>query len=139
MAEAFGKSNTSQIIDMKGNNGDVNTPQYAIYENGKLAKVALFNFMTDPTGAHDYTAALHLNGAGAVVPAQVHVKYVHAFYMYTSSKPSKISYRFICLSESGYALGWSGKVIQFQDAPRAHLCPRPSVTDSRPTAVFKGS
>lgn len=75
MAEALGKSNTSQIIDMQGNGGDVHTPQYAIYENGILSKVALFNYMTDPTGANDYTVALHMNG-GATVPAQVHVKYV---------------------------------------------------------------
>lgn len=77
MAEAFGKTNTSQIIDMMGNNGDIHTPQYAIFENGILAKVALFNFMTDPTHASDYTAVLHLNGGQ--VPAQVHVKYALAY------------------------------------------------------------
>ena len=79
MAEAFGSSNTSQIIDLEVNNPNASsyTPQYAIYENGNLAKVALFNYMDDPSGANDYNATIHLNGG--TVPSQVFVKRVASF------------------------------------------------------------
>ncbi|KAJ7620418.1 glycoside hydrolase family 79 protein [Roridomyces roridus] len=73
-AEVFGKTNTAQIVDMFGNNASVYTPQYAIYENGALARVGLFNYMTDPSGANDYTASLSV--AGGNVPASVQVKYL---------------------------------------------------------------
>ncbi|KAJ7923331.1 glycoside hydrolase family 79 protein [Mycena leptocephala] len=71
-AEVFGKTNTSQIIDLLGNNASDHTPQYAIYENGSLARVALFNYITDSTGASDYTATISVSD-GTV--ASVHVKY----------------------------------------------------------------
>lgn len=78
MAEAFGSSNTSQIIDLQGNDGNIYTPQYAIYENGALAKVALFNYVTDPTGATDYTVTLSVGGGttgvASAMPASVKVK-----------------------------------------------------------------
>jgi len=47
------------------------TPAYAIYEGGNLARVALFNYMSDPTGAAQYTATINVQGG----PAQVRVKY----------------------------------------------------------------
>ncbi|KAF7316354.1 hypothetical protein MIND_00154200 [Mycena indigotica] len=47
--------------------------QYAIYENGALARVALFNYITDPTGASDYTATISISGG--TVPSSVKVKY----------------------------------------------------------------
>lgn len=73
VAEAFGTSNTSQIIDLQGTNSAMLfTPQYAIYENGNLAKVALFNYVTDASHASDYTATLQLNSG--TVPSQVYVK-----------------------------------------------------------------
>ncbi|KAJ7037927.1 glycoside hydrolase family 79 protein [Mycena alexandri] len=72
-AEVFGSTNTSQIIDLHGNDGSIYTPQYAIYENGALARVALFNYMTDPSGKNDYTATLTV--AGGTVPSSVQVKY----------------------------------------------------------------
>ncbi|KAJ7811864.1 glycoside hydrolase family 79 protein [Mycena leptocephala] len=66
-AEVFGKTNTSQIIDLLGNNASDHTPyaillseQYAIYENGSLARVALFNYITDSTGASDYTSVFRM-------------------------------------------------------------------------------
>lgn len=78
VAEAFGSSNTSQIIDLQGNDGNIYTPQYAIYENGALAKVALFNYVTDPTGATDYTVTLSVGGGttgvASAMPASVKVK-----------------------------------------------------------------
>lgn len=49
------------------------TPAYAVYEGGNLARVALFNYMTDPSGANTYTATISIpNGA----PSQVKVKWV---------------------------------------------------------------
>ncbi|KAJ7126148.1 glycoside hydrolase family 79 protein [Mycena epipterygia] len=72
-AEVFGKTNTSQILDLLGNDANIYTPQYAIYENGALARVALFNYITDPTGATDYTATISVSGG--TVPAFVQVKY----------------------------------------------------------------
>ncbi|KAG6857115.1 hypothetical protein H0H87_009242 [Tephrocybe sp. NHM501043] len=71
VAEVFGKSNVSQIVDTS-NNGDY-MPSYAIYDNGALSKVALFNFIDDKTGAHDVSATVTVNGGQ--VPPQVWVKY----------------------------------------------------------------
>jgi hypothetical protein len=72
LAEAFGSTNTAQIIDLNANAANIFTPCYAIYENGALSKVALFNFVTDPSGGAAYTATINTNPS----PAQVQVKYV---------------------------------------------------------------
>ncbi|KAJ7927457.1 glycoside hydrolase family 79 protein [Mycena leptocephala] len=72
-AEVFSKTNTSQIIDLHGNDGNIYTPQYAIYENGVLARVALFNYITDATGASNYKATITISGG--TVPSSVQVKY----------------------------------------------------------------
>ncbi|KAG6896443.1 hypothetical protein C0992_008232 [Termitomyces sp. T32_za158] len=71
VSEIFGKSNVSQIVDTS--NSGIYTPSYAIYDNGALSKVALFNFIDDPSGAHDVTATVTVNGGQ--VPPQVWVKY----------------------------------------------------------------
>ena len=52
------------------------TPAYAIYENGNLARMALFNYVTDPTGASTYTVSVAVTGTN--VPSQVSVKCVYA-------------------------------------------------------------
>jgi len=75
MAEAFGSSNNSRIIDLNANGGNIFTPAYAIYQGDALAKVALFNFVTDPSGATTYTATLSISGGA---PASVQVKYLAA-------------------------------------------------------------
>lgn len=72
MAEAMGPSGQSQVIDLNANGGNVFTPGYAIYENGAPTKVALINFVTDPSGNNDYTATITFGGMGA--PPQVKVK-----------------------------------------------------------------
>ncbi len=72
VAETFGSSNASQIIDLQANAVNIFTPGYAIYENGNLARVALFNYVTDPTGASTYTASISITGG--TVPSQVSVK-----------------------------------------------------------------
>lgn len=76
VAEALGRSGQAQVIDLHTNNDNVYTPGYAIYDKGVLAKVALFNFVTDPSGASKYTATISVAGAG--VPASVSVKYLLA-------------------------------------------------------------
>jgi hypothetical protein len=62
MAEAFGTTNKSQIIDLQANGGNEFTPAYAIYENGVPARVALFNYITDPSGQSDITVNVQLQG-----------------------------------------------------------------------------
>ncbi|KAF8893584.1 hypothetical protein BD779DRAFT_1669853 [Infundibulicybe gibba] len=74
MAEAFGLSNTSRIVDLLGNEANIYTPQYAIYENDVLSKVALFNYVSDPSGANDYRATIQMQGG--TVPKEVVVKYL---------------------------------------------------------------
>ena len=74
MAEAFGKTNTSQIVDLAANGNNTLTPAYAIYEQGALSKVAIINFMDDnQTG----TNALQVTIQGSSgMPQSVQVKYV---------------------------------------------------------------
>jgi hypothetical protein len=78
VAEAFGTSNQSRIIDLDMNGGNIYTPGYAIYDGGVLARLALFNFVTDPTGASAYTATIAIGGGDTgeanATPAQVKVK-----------------------------------------------------------------
>ena len=74
VAEALGKSGNAQVIDLQANGGNMYTPAYGIYDGGSLARVALFNYVTDPTGASSYTATISVSGGS--IPAQVSVKYV---------------------------------------------------------------
>ena len=80
MAEALGSSNATQIVDLLPNNANIYTPAYSIYENGNLARILLFNYVTDPSGASDLTVQLNLNGAGgsSAGPSQIQVKYLQA-------------------------------------------------------------
>lgn len=79
MAEALGSSNASQILDLLPNNANIYTPAYAIYDKGNLARILLFNYVTDPSGASDLTVQLNLNGiGGSAGPSQVQVKYLQA-------------------------------------------------------------
>jgi hypothetical protein len=80
IAEVLGSSNQSQVIDLAPNGDNEFTPGYAIYKNGSPTKVALFNYLTDPSGAHDYTADVQLGGGNTTTPgfspSQVKVKWV---------------------------------------------------------------
>ena len=79
MAEALGSSNASQILDLLPNNQNIYTPAYAIYDRGNLARVLLFNYVTDPTGASDLTVQLDLTGVGGSAGVStVQVKYLQA-------------------------------------------------------------
>jgi len=77
MAEVLGPHNQSQLSDITQND---NAPIYAILENGVPTKVALMNFVTDPSGASTYTAVISVGGGatgqGNATPSQVKVKYV---------------------------------------------------------------
>ena len=75
-AEAFGRSGKSQIVDLQANSANIYTPGYAIYDGGNLDKVALFNYVTDPSGASTYTATISVSGTS--MPSQVSVKYLVA-------------------------------------------------------------
>lgn len=82
-AEFFGMSNVTQITDFFGADPNMlHTPAYAAYENGNFVRLALFNYMDDPTGNSDYTATVSVGGSqtgeGPVTPASVQVKYLLA-------------------------------------------------------------
>ncbi|EIN05065.1 hypothetical protein PUNSTDRAFT_107355 [Punctularia strigosozonata HHB-11173 SS5] len=72
-AEALGSSNKSQVLDLHANNGSIYTPAYGIYEDGTPQRLALFNFITDPSGVSDYTAMVT-----GISEDQVKVKYLAA-------------------------------------------------------------
>lgn len=80
VAETLGNSNSSQIVDLQANAGNTYTPAYAVYEGGECARLALFNFVTDPTGASTYTATFSIGGGSTgeanATPASVQVKYL---------------------------------------------------------------
>ncbi|KAF7972459.1 hypothetical protein HWV62_17946 [Athelia sp. TMB] len=76
MAEALGSSNTAQVVDLQANGFNNYTPAYGIYENGRPARVALFNYLTDTSGASTYTASIGINGGPGI--SQVKVKYLSA-------------------------------------------------------------
>ncbi|KAF8576860.1 glycoside hydrolase family 79 protein [Ramaria rubella] len=82
IAEAFGPSNASRVVDLFQNSNNDFTPGYAIYENGNPMRVALFNFVSDPSGASNYTADISIGGTGAgqpnASPSQVSVRYFSA-------------------------------------------------------------
>ena len=77
MAEALGPSNASQVLDLTQN---LLTPIYVIYENGTPTKLALFNFVTDSSGANDYTVTFAVGGGSTgqpgATPSSVKVKCV---------------------------------------------------------------
>ncbi|KAG9127511.1 hypothetical protein FRC07_012798 [Ceratobasidium sp. 392] len=82
IAEAFGQSGDSQVVDLALNGNNTLTPGYAIYENGNPARVALFNYIDDPSGANDYTANIAVGGQqtglASTTPTSVSVRYMRA-------------------------------------------------------------
>jgi len=75
----LGTTNTSRIIDLGANGGNLNTltPAYAIYEQSTLSKVALINYMDDRTGANALSVTISVPTG---VPGSVQVKYVEIFF-----------------------------------------------------------
>jgi len=82
IAEAFGQSGNSQIVDLVMNNNNSLTPGYAIYEGGNPARVVLFNYIDDPSGANDYTANIAIGGQqtgqASTTPSSVSVRYMRS-------------------------------------------------------------
>ncbi|KAJ7018598.1 glycoside hydrolase family 79 protein [Mycena alexandri] len=82
VAEAFGTSNQSRIIDLALNGNNTFTPGYAIYDGAVLTRLALFNYVSDSTGASAYTATFAIGGGATGqpngTPAHVKVKYLLA-------------------------------------------------------------
>ncbi|KAJ7163680.1 glycoside hydrolase family 79 protein [Mycena filopes] len=76
MAEAIGPSNNTQVMNYGVDNLSSFTPIYGIYENGTPVRVAIVNYLDDPTGANDVHAVIAI--AGATMPSQVKVKYLAA-------------------------------------------------------------
>lgn len=78
MAEVLGSSDKSRVVDLFANSANEVTPAYAIYEENRPTKVALFNYMTDPSGAVAYTAQIQIGGGTSnqspATPRQVKVK-----------------------------------------------------------------
>lgn len=77
VAEVFGSSNVSQIVDLSINDGSIYSPVYAVYENGAPTRAVLFNFVNDPSGASTYWATIDF--AGSPLPqSTVQVRYLQA-------------------------------------------------------------
>ena len=76
VAETFGQSNASQIVDLEIDYGNIYHPAYAIYENGNPTRLVLFNYVSDPTGASDYQASVTLENAQ--ISSSVSVRYLRA-------------------------------------------------------------
>ena len=78
VAEALGTSGIAQVVDLYLNNNAALTPGYVIYENGNPERVVLMNFVTDASGASNYTAYVSVGGnatgQAAATPASVQVK-----------------------------------------------------------------
>ncbi len=77
VAEAFGSSNVSRIVDLNPNNGNIYTPGYGIYENGSPSRVVLFNYVSDSSGANNYNAVISINGS-SLPSGNVTVRYLTA-------------------------------------------------------------
>ncbi|TDL22798.1 hypothetical protein BD410DRAFT_860283 [Rickenella mellea] len=80
IAEAFGSSGNARVVDLFLNSASIYTPGYAIYENGTPERVVLINYLTDPSGASNYTAYISVGGNGTntpgATPSSVQVKYL---------------------------------------------------------------
>ncbi|KIM79214.1 glycoside hydrolase family 79 protein [Piloderma croceum F 1598] len=81
VAEIISSSNKSQIMDLNANNVNEFTPAYVVYEDSTPTRVALFNFVTDPLGASNYTAIISVED-----PAQEQVKVKYLLAERVSSK-----------------------------------------------------
>lgn len=78
MPEILGKNNNARVMDLFANGNNGLTPAYAVYEGNTLARVALFNYMNDPTGAMTLNVAIAVGGNNTgqpgTTPASVKVK-----------------------------------------------------------------
>ncbi|CEL63639.1 hypothetical protein RSOLAG1IB_10917 [Rhizoctonia solani AG-1 IB] len=82
IAELFGKSGKSRIMDLNPNNGENLTPGYVVYEDGQPTRMLLINYVDDPSGGHDVWVRIQIGGGETqqppASPAQIRVKYFEA-------------------------------------------------------------
>ncbi|KAL5485437.1 hypothetical protein ACEPAI_8079 [Sanghuangporus weigelae] len=82
LTEIFGRTGTAQVVDLYMNNNNQYTPGYVVYENGNPARVVLINYLTDASGASNYTAYISVGGnqtlTPGATPGSVQVKYLLA-------------------------------------------------------------
>ncbi|KAF7316422.1 Glyco-hydro-79C domain-containing protein [Mycena indigotica] len=76
MAEAIGPSNNTQVLNLPIANISEHTPIYGIYENGTPVRVAILNYVDDPSGANTLKAVISITGG--TTPSSVKVKYLSA-------------------------------------------------------------
>ncbi|KAJ7031911.1 hypothetical protein C8F04DRAFT_1262545 [Mycena alexandri] len=62
-------SNTTQVLNYGVDNLSSFTPIYGIYENGTPVRVAIMNYLDDPSGASDVHAVIAI--AGGTIPSSV--------------------------------------------------------------------
>ncbi|CAK5267955.1 unnamed protein product, partial [Mycena citricolor] len=76
VAEALGASNQTQVLNLGVPGLSDFTPLYGLYENGVPKRVAIINYIDDPSGANDVHAVISI--AGWTAPNSVKVKYLAA-------------------------------------------------------------
>ncbi|KAF8624038.1 hypothetical protein AX15_006061 [Amanita polypyramis BW_CC] len=81
MAETL--TNGSQVLDITSSaNLNHQSPAYVIYENGQPSRIAVINYVSDPSGASDIQFTFSIGGQSVGqsngTPAQVKVKYLRA-------------------------------------------------------------
>ncbi|WWC86516.1 uncharacterized protein L201_001393 [Kwoniella dendrophila CBS 6074] len=78
IAEAFGRSNNSKVVDISPTTeqdaNNIYHPIYAIYENDQPSRVVLFNYIDDQSGANDLQTTINV---GTSVTS-VSVRYLRA-------------------------------------------------------------
>lgn len=133
MAEVIGTSNISQVLDLNITN--IFTPAYAIYEGNQVMRVVLFNYVTDSSGANDYTATISIGGGQTGqsngTPASVQVKYLRAASVSQKANITWAGQTFGGVFESDGRLVGSEDIQTVQCDQNANTCqikvPAPSV------------
>ncbi|KAH9960273.1 hypothetical protein BC827DRAFT_1155844 [Russula dissimulans] len=79
IAEALDSSNPSRVFDLTQNQF---APIYVVYENGMSTKLALFNFVTNPSDANDYDVMFAVSGDRTsqprATPSSVKIRFLKA-------------------------------------------------------------
>jgi len=112
MAEAMGQSNATRVIDMGANDHNIYTPAYAIYEHGTLARILLFNYVTDPSGDSDLDITLNLGGL-RMGTSGVQVKYLSTEYSFCCVLFDGPSFRYLSAGSTAQKgnITWGGQTF----------------------------
>ncbi|KAG6848314.1 hypothetical protein H0H93_001259, partial [Arthromyces matolae] len=137
MAETLGASNGSQVLDLNANGGNLYTPAYAIYENGNPVRVALFNFVSDSSGASDMNIGIAIGGGDTgqqvATPSEVKVKSVGLGFLLKFLIIERCFDRYLLASsvsqKGNYT--WAGQSVLAASAVTVY----PTVTTAEPTAA----